>query len=183
MAQPRELSASQFRLRWLLGLMLAVAVASWVVKVVPPPLWAVLTIHVLPVVVFTLCVLGFVYLHGAPRAFCLGYGLTLLQVVVLTFLLVEDFDYRSLTRYWQVMALVPVMCIALPGAMGLIGVYFYNVGRRAKQRELALAKAVVIKARQEAQPRPRLQPGVREVLEIRDEAEERSPLTSGAHAG
>ena len=183
MAQPRELTASQFRLRSLLGLMLAVAVASWVITVVPPPLWVVLTFHALPVVAFTVCVLGFTYLHGAPRAFCLGYGLTLLQVVVLTFLLVDNFDYRFMFR-WEVMGLVPVMCIVIPGAMGFIGVYFHNVGQRAKQRELALAKAVVTKAKQQAPTRPRPQTVVREVLEIRDdEQDETSPWTSGAHAG
>ena len=181
MAQPRELSRAQFRLRSLLGLMLAVAVASWVVTVVPPPLWVVFTVHALPAIAFTLSVLGFVYLPGSAKAFCLGYGLTLLQVVVLTFLLVDNFDYHFIFRSWQVLSLVPLMCFVLPGAIGLIGVYFHNVGQRTKQRELALAKAVVIKARQQAPMRTRPRPVVREVLGIRDEAEEQiSPLTNGA---
>jgi hypothetical protein len=174
MAQPRELTSTQFRLRSLIALMFAVAIASWVVTVVPPRLWLVLTIHALPVVAFTICILGAVYLPGGMKAFCLGYGLTLFQVVVLTFLLVDNFDYQFIMRYWEVMALVPVLCIVLPSAVGLVGVYFHGIAQRAKQAERAVTTAIVNRARQQAVQRPR--PVVREVLEIRDEAENQTPL-------
>jgi hypothetical protein len=170
MAQPRALTSTQFRLRTLLGLMLAVAIFSWVVTIVPPPLWFILAFHVLPVVLLTACILGAIYLPGPWRAFCLGYAITLLQVVVLTFLLVRDFDYRFIMRTWQIMSLVPVLLIVLPGAMGLIGVFFQNIAHRVKQTEAALARAVAAKARQQAQHRPR--PMIREVLEIRDEPDD-----------
>jgi hypothetical protein len=150
--------------------MFAVAIASWVVTVVPPPLWIVLAFHVVPVAVLTTCVLGAIYLRGGLRAFCLGFALTLLQVIVLTFLLVEGFDYGFIARHWQVMALVPVLCIVFPGAMGFVAAYFHNVSERARQKEIAVARAVVEKAKQQARHRPK--PIVREVLEIRDEAEE-----------
>jgi hypothetical protein len=182
MAQPRELSFAQFRLRSLIGLMLAVAMASWVVTVVPPPLWFILAFHVLPVALLTTCILGAVYLPGAWRAFCLGYALTLLQVVVLTFLLVDNFDYRLIMRSWEIMSLVPVLLMVLPGALGLVGVYFHNIAYRAKQTEAALARAVAARAREQARPRPTRV--VREVLEIRDEADDPiSRVPSEAHAG
>ena len=176
MAQPRELTASQFRLRSLLGLMLAVAILSWGITFVPPPLWFILGFHALPVVEVTVCILGVVYLKGAWRAFHLGFGLTVLQVVVLTFLLVDNFDYRFITRSWEILGLVPALLVVLPGATGVVGMFFHNIGQRAKQRELALAKAVVVKAKQQPQTRARPQSVVREVLEIRDEAEDQAPL-------
>jgi hypothetical protein len=127
-APSRQLGSFQFRLQSLFIFMLIVAILSWLVTIVPGDFWFLLVLPTLPLVAMTASILGVIYLRGGWRAFWVGYGVCLIQVVVLG-LFFEVFEVRGPFRELEVLILVPLFVVGVPALTGWIGFRFYRNGQ------------------------------------------------------
>jgi len=127
---PHRPSFLQFRLRSLFILTFAVAVLSWLITILPPEFWFILGFPTLPIVGLSASILGVIYLSGWQRAFWLGFGIALLQVMVLGFF-VDAFDGRVF-RDWEALFLIPFFVVVVPVLTGFVGVYFFWLGQANK---------------------------------------------------
>jgi hypothetical protein len=125
MPQSRQLAPFQFSLRWLFIAMLVVAILAWLATVLEEDIWFVLLLPALPLIAMTTSILGVIYLRAGWRAFWVGYGVCLIQVVLLgLFFKVFDGPFREL----EMLLLVPMFVVAVPSLTGWIGVRFYRNG-------------------------------------------------------
>lgn len=120
----------QFRLRSLFILMTASAILLWLVLLLGDGFFFVF-FPGLVFLGFSAAILGVVYLHGAARAFWLGYGLCTLQVMTVG-VFIADGLFRSRAD-WEELLIIGFYCFVLPALAGLVGWYFYRVGEEQKQ--------------------------------------------------
>jgi hypothetical protein len=130
---PRRPSFFQFRLRSLFILMFSAAIVVWLFTLLEEELIIFFGLMVFPVVALSTSTLGVVYLRGGRRAFWMGFGLALLQVVMLAFVF-EFFDRRFM-REWEAVILLPILLLAMPVGTGFIGVYFQRMGQKQEQSQ------------------------------------------------
>src|SRR5688572_30793958 len=99
---PRQLAPFQFPLRSLFIATLVVAILAWLVTIMPGDFWFLLLLPTLPLVAMTASILGVIYLREGWRAFWVGYGVCLIQVVLLG-LFFEAFEFRGPFREVEVL--------------------------------------------------------------------------------
>ena len=128
MPQPRPLAPFQFPLRWLFIAMLAVAILAWLTTVLEEGIWFILLLPTLPLVALSTSILGAIYLRQGWRAFWVGYGVCLIQVVLLA-MFFDAFEFRGPSREFEILILVPLFVIAVPSLTGWIGYRFYRSGQ------------------------------------------------------
>jgi len=132
----RPLAPFQFSLRWLFIAMLVVAILAWLVTVLEEEIWFILLVPTLPLVALTTSILGAIYLRQGWRAFWIGYGVCLIQVVLLA-MFFEVFEFRGPFREFEVLILVPLFVVAVPALTGWIGYRFYRSGQAQTAAPLA----------------------------------------------
>jgi hypothetical protein len=131
----RPLGLFQFRLRSLFFLTLAVAIFSALVRILPLGVWYLLVIPVMPIMALSASILGVIYLRAQWRAFWLGFGTGIVQIIVLGFY--ADF-LPSVFRgnEWEALLLIPFFVLVVPSMTGGIGVWFYVRGEAVRNLEL-----------------------------------------------
>ena len=130
-AKPRPQSFFQFKLRSLFMLTLIVALLSGFIRIAPPQLWFLIVFPTTPVVGLTTCILGAIYLRGSGRAFWIGFGITLVQALLVG-LFFSRFGWRGsiLRDEWVAVLFGSFFLLLVPVGTGLLGMYFYRLGNR-----------------------------------------------------
>jgi len=123
----RQLRFFQFRLRSLFIFTLVVAILAWLITVIPGDFWFILLLPTLPIVTLTASILGVIYLREGWRAFWVGYGISLIQIILLG-LFFDIFDRPGLGEL-EMIVFVPGFVIVVPAMTGGIGFYFYRKGQ------------------------------------------------------
>jgi hypothetical protein len=139
MRPSRPLAPFQFPLRSLFFLTLAVAVLAALVRILPIGVWYLLVIPVMPIVALSSSILGVIYLRGQWRAFWLGFGTGIVQVIALG-LYVDVLPGAFPMRDWEAILIVPFFILVVPSMTGGIGVWLYVRGQAAQVLEVPMSE-------------------------------------------